>query len=73
MEDCLCLPGLEWMIFSPLKTHQDEVLHIYDDENLVWFVRQSIKGGKVCAFNKYNESKICDDIFEYIWEKLIFK
>ena len=26
-----------------------------------WFVRQSIKGGRVCAFDKYYKPKICDD------------
>ena len=35
-----------------------------------WFVRQSIKGGRVCAFNQYFKSKICDDILFIISEKL---
>ena len=34
------------------------------------FVRQSIKGGKVGAFNQYFESKISDKIFKTISEKL---
>ena len=35
-----------------------------------WFVRQSIKGGRVCAFNQYYKSKICDDILNIISEEL---
>ena len=35
-----------------------------------WFVRQSIKGGRVCAFNQYYKSKICDDIEKNISEEL---
>ena len=35
-----------------------------------WFVRQSIKGGRVCAFNQYYKSKICDDILKIIPKEL---
>ena len=36
-----------------------------------WFIRQSIKGGRVCAFNQYYKSKgICDDILKIISEEL---
>ena len=38
-----------------------------------WFVRQSIKGGRVCAFNQYYKSKICDDIFKIISEEINIK
>ena len=34
------------------------------------FVRQSIKGGKVGAFNQYFESTISDKIFKTIMEEL---
>ena len=36
-----------------------------------WFARQSIKGGRVCAFNQYYKSKSCDDILKIISEELI--
>ena len=35
-----------------------------------WFVRQSIKGGRLCAFNQYYESKKCDDILKIISKEL---
>ena len=38
-----------------------------------WFVRQSIKGGRVCAFIQYYESKICDDILKIKSEELNVK
>ena len=38
-----------------------------------WFVRQSIKGGRVCAFSQLYESKICDDVFKIISEKINVK
>ena len=31
-----------------------------------WFVLQSIKGGRVCAFNQYYKLKNCDDILKII-------
>ena len=37
------------------------------------FVRQSFKGGRVCAFNQYNESNFCDEIFKILSEELNFK
>ena len=38
-----------------------------------WFVRQSIKGGRVCAFNQNYESKNCEDILKIISEELNVK
>ena len=38
-----------------------------------WYVRQSIKGGRVCAFNQYYKSSICDDILEKISKELAVK
>ena len=39
-----------------------------------WFVRQSIKGGRVCAFNQYYKSeKFFDDIVKIISEELNVK
>ena len=35
-----------------------------------WFVRQSIKGGRVGAFNQYYKSKHCDDILKIINKEL---
>ena len=38
-----------------------------------WFVRQSVKGGRVCAFNQYYKSNHCDDILKIINEELAVK
>ena len=38
-----------------------------------WFVRQSIKGGRVCAFNQHYKSKHCDDIIKNINKELAVK
>ena len=37
-----------------------------------WFVRQSIKGGRVCGFNQYYKSKTSDDILKVISKELNF-
>ena len=34
------------------------------------FARQSIKGGRVCVFNQYYKSEICDDILKIISEEI---
>ena len=38
-----------------------------------WSVRQSIKGGRVCAFNQNYKAKICDDNLKIISEELNVK
>ena len=38
-----------------------------------WFVRQSKKGGRVCAFNQYYKSKSCDDVLKILSEELNVK
>ena len=53
MKDCLSLPGLGWKHFSSLRTEQDEHIYTFNDKYMRWFVRQPIKGGRVCSFNQY--------------------
>ena len=38
-----------------------------------WFVRQSIKGGRVGSFFQYYKSKLCDDILKFINRELAVK
>ena len=73
MKDCLSLPGLGWKYFNSLRTEEDEPIYTYNDKYMRWFVRQSIKGGRVCAFNQYYKSKHCDDILEIINKELAVK
>ena len=37
------------------------------------FVRQAAYGGRVCAFNQYYKSKICDDNLKTLSEELNVK
>ena len=38
-----------------------------------WFARQAAYGGRVCAFNQYYKSKICEDILKIISKDLCVK
>ena len=73
MKDCLSLPGLRWKYFNSLRTEEDEPIYTYNDKYMRWFVRQSIKRGRVCAFNQYYDSKICGDISKIISKELNVK
>ena len=70
MKDCLSLPGLGWKYFNSLRTEEDESINTYNDKYVKWFVRQSIKGGRVCAFNQYYKSPVYDDIKKIISKEL---
>ena len=72
-EDCLSLPGLGFKYFNSLGTDKDEPIYTYNDKNMRWFVRQAAYGGRVCAFNQYYKSNICDDILNIISKELNVK
>ena len=73
MKDCLSLPGLGLKYFNSLRTEEDEPIYTYNDKYMRWLVRQSIKGGRVCAFTQYCKSKHCDDILKIINKELAVK
>ena len=53
MKDCLSLPGLGWKYFNSLGTEEVEPNYTYnDDKYMRWFVRESLKGRRICAFNQ---------------------
>ena len=56
-----------------MRDENDEPIYTYIDKYKRWFVRQSIKGGRVCSFNQYYRSKICDDVLKILSEELIVK
>ena len=70
MKDCLSLPGLGWKYFNSLRTEEDEPIYTYNDKYMRWFVRQSIKGGRVCAFNQYYKSDHYNDIKRILSKEL---
>ena len=73
MKDCLSLLSLGWKYFTSLRTEEDEPIYTYNDKYLEWLVRQSIKRGRVCAFNQYFKFKFCEDILKIISEELNVK
>ena len=70
MKVCLSLPGLRWKYFNSLGSEEDEPIYTYNDRYMRWFIRQSNKKGRACAFNQYYDSKNCDDILNNISEKI---
>ena len=73
MKDCLSLPGLGLKYFNNFRTEQDEDIYTYNDKYMRWFVRQAAYGGRVCAFNQYFKSEICDDNLKIISKELCVK
>ena len=73
MKDCLSLPVLGWKSFDSLRTEEDEPIYTYNDKYMRWFVRQSTKRGRVCAFNQDYKSKHFDDIKKIISKELCVK
>ena len=73
MKDCLSLPGSGWKHFNSSRTEEEELIYTYNDKYMRWFVRQSRKGGRVCASNQYNKSKNYDKILKIISEGLNVK
>ena len=56
-----------------MRDENDEPIYSYNDKYMRWFVRQSIKGGRVCAFNQYYRSKNCYEVSEILSEELNVK
>ena len=73
MKDCLSLPGLGWKYFDSLRTEEDEDIYTYNDKYMRWFVRQSIRGGRVCAFNQYYKSNHYGDFKRILSKELSVK
>ena len=70
MKNSLTLPSLGWKYFNSLRDENDEPIYTNTVIYMRWFIRQSIKGGRCCAFNQYYKSKISDKIFKTISEEL---
>ena len=73
MNDCLSLPGMGWKYLNPLRTEKDEPINTYNEKYMKSFIRQIIKGDRVCAFNEYYISKLCDDLLNILPEEIIFR
>ena len=66
MKDSLKAPCLGGKHFNSLRTEENEPLYTINDKSIRWFLRQSNKGGRVCAFNHFYKSKIREDILKII-------
>ena len=66
MKDCLSLPSLGWKYFNSQRCEDDEDKYCYTDKYMRHFVIQSIKAGKVGAFNQSYGSVISNDISNII-------
>ena len=66
MKNCLSAPGLGWKYFNIMRDENDEPIYTYNHKYMRHFVRQSIKGRQVSAFNQYYKSKVCVDILKIL-------
>ena len=73
MKDCESAPGLGWNYFSRRRDENGEPVYTCNDKYIRYFVKQSIKGGQVCAFFQYYVSNICDEVIKVLSEELNVK
>ena len=73
MKACLSAPGSGWKYIKSMRDENDEPIYPYNDKYMRWFVRQSIEGERVCAFNQKYRSKTCDEASKILSEELNVK
>ena len=73
MKDCLSAPGLGWKYFKSMRDENDDPTYTYNDKYMRWFVRQSLKRGRVCAFSQYYRSELCDEVSIILLEEINVK
>ena len=66
IKDCLTEASLGWKCFS---TYNKE-FYTFNDKYVRDFIRKSIKGGRVGAFNRYFESNQCEELLNTIKKHL---
>ena len=72
LKDSLLAPGLGWKYFNSRRDENDEPICTYNDKNMRFFLGQSIKSGRVCAFIHYYKTKSCGNVLKIISEGLKF-
>ena len=73
IKDCLSAPGLGWKYLNSMRDENDEPIYTYNDKYMRCFVKHLIKGARVCVFNQYYRSKICDDVLKILSKELYVK
>ena len=71
IKDCLTEASLGWKCFGTYN--KDRVFYTFNDKYVRDFIRKSIKGGRCGAFNRYFESKQCEEILNIIKKHLKIK
>ena len=71
IKDCLTEASLGWKCFGTYN--KDREFYTFNDKYVRDFIRKSIKGGRVGAFNRYFESKQCEEILNTIKKHLKIK
>ena len=64
IKDCLREASLGWKCFGTYN--KDREFYTFNDKYVRDFIRKSIKGGRVGAFNRYFESNQCEEILNTI-------
>ena len=68
IKDCLTEASLGWKCFGTYN--KDRKFYTFNDKYVRDFIRKSIKGGRVGAFNRYFESNQCEEILNTIKKHL---
>ena len=68
IKDCLTEASLGWKCFGTYN--KDREFYTFNDKYVRDFIRKSIKGGRVGAFNRYFESNQCEEILNTIKKHL---
>ena len=68
IKDCLTEASLGWKCFGTYN--KDREFYTFNNKYVRDFIRKSIKGGRVGAFNRYFESKQCEEILNTIKKHL---
>ena len=68
IKDCLTEASLGWICFGTYN--KDREFYTFNDKYVRDFIRKSIKGGRVGAFNRYFESNQFDEIMSTIKKHL---
>ena len=64
IKDCLTEASLRWKCFG--TDNKNKEFYTFNDKYVRDFIRKSIKGGRFGAFNRYFESKQCEEILNII-------
>ena len=68
IKDCLTEASLGWKCFG--RYNKNKEFYTFNDKYVRDFIRKSIKGGRVGAFNRYFESNQCEEFLNIIKKHL---